>query len=172
MKKQPKPPPVRVGQAAEVAPGVLEQMRGTHKREVEALQHSHASKLKHNETASKAREDQWCATETRWETERKAPQDRVPKSPKPHAGSGTVASVSDEPDSVTRYLREAAGTLHGSLTSAVTARECTSWLIDTLGKENGWHPPPIAVEQYKKQLEKCTVENIVRGGGSSSQGEA
>ena len=52
MKKKLKPPPVRVGQAAEVAPGVLEQMRETHKREVEALQHSHASKLKHNETAS------------------------------------------------------------------------------------------------------------------------
>ena len=173
-KKKAKPPPVRVGQAAEVAPGLLEQMREAHKREVEALQQSHAAELKRLEAASKTREDQWPAREANWETERKSLQDQVLKAPKPQAGSGTVAGVGDEGDSAgtTRYLREAAGAMHGSLTSAVTALQCTSWLIDTLGKEKGPTSPPVAVDQYKKLLENYSVESIVRGGGSSSQGEA
>ena len=81
------------------------------------------------------------------------------KAPKPQAGSGTVAGVSDEGDNAgtTRYLREAAGALHGSLTSAVTALQCTSWLIDTLGKEKGQASPPVAVDQYNKLLEKYIV---------------
>ena len=45
MKKKPNPPPVRGGQAAEVAPGVLEQIREAHKREVEAMQQSHTAEL-------------------------------------------------------------------------------------------------------------------------------
>ena len=133
-------------------------MREAHKEEVEALQHSHVAELKRIETASKASEDQWPARETKWETERKAPQDRLLKSPKPQAGSGTVAGVSDEPTSATQYLREAAGALHGSLTRAVTALECTSWLIDTLGKGKGKQAPPVAVDQYKKLSEKYSVE--------------
>ena len=65
------------------------------------------------------------------------------------------------------------GALHGSLTSVVTALQCTSWLIDTLGKEKGHAAPPVAVDQYNKLLEKYSVESIVLGGGgSSSQGEA
>ena len=68
VKKKPKPPLVRVGQATEVAPGVLEPMREAHKREVDAMQQSHTAELK---AASKAREDQWRARETKWETERK-----------------------------------------------------------------------------------------------------
>ena len=78
-----------------------------------------------------------------------------------------MAGVSDEGDSAgsTRYLRAAAGALHGSLTSAVTALQCTSWLIDTLGKEKGQAAPPVAVDQYNKLLEKYSVESIVRGGG-------
>ena len=85
-----------------MALGVLEQMREAHTREVEALQHSHTVELKRMETASKAREDQWRARETKWETERKALQNGLLKSPKPQAGSGTVRGVSDEPDSATR----------------------------------------------------------------------
>ena len=102
-------PPVRVGQGAEVAPGVLEQMREAHKREVEALQQSHAAERKHLEAASKTREDQWRAREAKWETGRKSVQDRLLKAPKPEARSGTVAGVNDEGDSagMTRYLREA-----------------------------------------------------------------
>ena len=85
-----------------------------------------------------------------------------------------MAGVSDEGDSTgtIRYLREAAGALHGSLTSTVTALQRTSWLIDTLGKENGQASPPVAVDQYNKLLEKYSVESIVRGGAGSSQGEA
>ena len=85
-----------------------------------------------------------------------------------------MAGVSDEADNAgsTRYLREAAGALHGSLTSAVTAVQCTSWPIDTLGNEKGQASPPFAVDQSNKLLEKYSVESIVRGGGSSSQGEA
>ena len=67
VKKKPKPPPVRVGEAAEVAPGVLEQMREAHKREVEAMQQWHTAELRRIEIASKAREDQWRARETKWE---------------------------------------------------------------------------------------------------------
>ena len=37
-KKKAKPPVVRAGQAEDVAPGVLDQMREAHKREVDALQ--------------------------------------------------------------------------------------------------------------------------------------
>ena len=174
VKKTPRSPPVRVGQSAEVAPGVLEQMREAHKREADAMQQSHKAELKRLEAASKAVEDQRRARETKWETERKSVQDRLLKAPKPQAGSGTVAGVSDEGDSAgtTRYLREAAGALHGSLTSAVTAMQCTSWLIITLGKEKGQALPPVAVEQYNKLLEKYSVESIVRGGANSSQGEA
>ena len=141
------------------------------------MQQSHTAELKRLEalllTASKAREDQWRARETKWETERKSLQDRFLKAPKPQAGSGTVAGVSDEGDSAgtTEYLREAAGALQRSLTSAVTALQCTSWLIDTLGKEKGQASPPVAVDQYNKLLEKYSVESIVRGGGGSSQGE-
>ena len=103
-------------------------MREAHKREVEALQHSHTAELKRIETASKAREDQWRAKETKWETERKALHDRLLKFPKPQTRSGIVASVSEEGDSseTTRYLREAAGTLHEFLTSTGTALQCTS----------------------------------------------
>ena len=110
-----------------------------HKREVEALQQSHTPQLKQLEAASKASEDQWRAREAKWETERKSLQDRLLKAPKPQAGSGTVAGVSDERDTAgtTRYLREAAGALRGSLTSAMTALQCASWLIGTLGKEKG-----------------------------------
>ena len=127
MKKKPKPPPVRVRQAAEVAPGVLEQMREAHKREVDAMQQPHTAELERLEAASKAREDQWRARETKWETERKCLHDRLLKAPKPQAGSGNVAGVNDEGDcaGTTRYLREAADALHGSLTSAVTALQCT-----------------------------------------------
>ena len=98
MKKRPKPPPVRAGQAAEVAPGVVEQMRKAHKREVEALQQSHIVELKRLEVAGQARENQWRAREAKWETERKSLQHRLRKAPKPPAGSGTVAGVSDERD--------------------------------------------------------------------------
>ena len=173
VKKKPKAPPKPVGHATAVAPGVVEHMREAHKREVKAVQQSYAANLKRIETASKAREDQWRAREDKWETERKALQHRLLKSPKPQAGSGTVAGVSEKGDSATRYLQEAAYTLHGSLTSAVTALQCTSWLINTLGKEKGQHPPPrVAVTQYTKLLEKYTVKRIVTGGCSSSQGEA
>ena len=163
-----------MGQAAEVAPGVLEQMREAHKWEVEAVQQSHTAALKRIETTSKAREDQWRARETKWEPKRKALQARLLKAPKPQAGSGTVAGVSEEGDSAgtTRYLPEAAGTLHGSLTSAVTALQCTSWLIDTLGKEKGQEAPHVAVEQYNKLWEQYSVESIICWGASSSQGEA
>ena len=114
---------MQVGQAAEVARGVVEQMREAHKQEVEALQQSHAAELKRIETASKAREDQWRAREGKRETERKALQDRLVKSQKPQVGSGNVAGVSEEGDSAgtTPYLQEATGTLHGSSTRAVTA---------------------------------------------------
>ena len=105
-KKKAKPPPVRAGQAEEVAPGVLDQMRQAHKREVDALQQSHAAELKRLEAASKTREDQWRAREAKWETERKSLQHRLLKAPKPQAWSAPVASVSDEGDSAgsTRYL--------------------------------------------------------------------
>ena len=81
-----------------------------------------------------------------------------------------MAGVSDDGDSAwtTRYLREAAGALHGSLTSAVTALQCTSWLIDTLGKEKGQQAPPVAVEQYNMLLAKYSVESIVLGGANGS----
>ena len=165
--KKVKPPPVRAAQAEDVAPGVLDQMREAHKREVDALQQLHAAELKRLEAASKTREDQWRAREAKWEIERKSLQDRLLKAPKPQAGSAPVAGVSDEGDSAgsTRYLREAAGALHGSLTSAVTALHCTSWLIDTLGKEKGQAAPRVAVDQYNKLMEKYSVESIVRGGG-------
>ena len=89
------------------------------------------------------------------------------ESPKATGRSAPVAGVSDEGDSAgsTRYLQEAGGTLHGSLKSAVTALQCTSWLIDKLGKEKGQAAPPVAVDQYNKLLEKYSVESIVRGGG-------
>ena len=54
----------------------------------------------------------------------------------------------------------------------MTALQCTSWLIDTFGKEKGQASPPVAVEQYDKLLETYNVESIVRGGANSSQGEA
>ena len=73
-----------------------------------------------------------------------------------------VAGVSDEGDSAgtTRYLGEASGALHGSLTSAVTALQSTSWLIDTLGKEKGQASPPVAVEQYNKLLERSRLSSV------------
>ena len=143
VKKKPKPPPLRVGQVAELAPGVPEQMREAHNREVDAMQQWHTAELKRLEAASKAREDQWRAGETKWETERKSLQDRLLKAPKAQAKSGTMARVSDDGDNAgtTQYLREAAGELHGSLMSAVTALPCTSWLIETLGKEKGQQAP-------------------------------
>ena len=91
--KKAKRPPVRAGQAEEVAPGVLDQMREAHKREVDALQQSHAAELKRLEAASKTREDQWRAREAKWETERKSLQDRLLKAPKPPAGSAPVAGA-------------------------------------------------------------------------------
>ena len=54
----------------------------------------------------------------------------------------------------------------------MTALQCTSCLIDTLGKEKGQQAPPVAVKQYTKMLEKYNVERIVGGGSISSQGEA
>ena len=151
-KKKPKPPPVQAGQAVEVAPGVLDQMREAHKRGVDAMQQSHTAELKRLEAASKAREDQFRARETKWETERKSLQDRLMKAPTPQAGNGTAVGVSAKGDSagMTRYVREAAGALHGSLTSALTALQCTSWLIDTLGKEEGEASPPVAEDEYNK----------------------
>ena len=59
-------------------------MREAHKREVDAMQQSHTVELKGLEVACKALADQWRARET----ERKSPQDRLLKAPKPQAGSG------------------------------------------------------------------------------------
>ena len=64
-----------------------------------------------------------------------------------------------------RSRRVHAGALHGSLTSAVTALQCTSWLIDTLEKEKDEVSPPVAVDQYNNLLEKYSVESTIRGGG-------
>ena len=166
-KKKPKPPPVRVGQAAELSPGVPEHIRKAHKREVEALQQSHAAELKVIKTGSKAREDQWRARETKWEIERKAVQDRLLKAPKPQAGSGTVAGVSEEGGSAgtNRYLREAAGALHGSLTSPLTALQCTSWLIDTLGKEKGQQATPCCGGAVQQSVGKVQCREYRLWGG-------
>ena len=90
-KKTAKPRPVRGGQAEEVAPGVLDQVREAQKREVDALQQSHAAELKRLKAASKTREDQWRAREAKCKTERKSLQDRLLKAPKPQAGSAPVA---------------------------------------------------------------------------------
>ena len=120
------------------------------------------------EAASKTREDQWRAREAKWETERKSLQDRLLKASKPQAGGAPVAGVSEEGDIAgsTRYLREAAGALYGSLTSAVTALQCTSWLIDTLGKEKGQAAPLVAVEQYNNlNCWRSTVSKVSSGGG-------
>ena len=51
----------------------------------------------------------------------------------------------------------------------MTALQCTSLLIDTLGKEKGQQSPPLAVEQYNKLLEKYNVGSIARGGATGSQ---